>query len=102
MSENILYLSPCFWPEQVGSAAYCTDLALHLQAEGHRLRVEAFRPHYPDAKHFPAWADGARDDERAPRFLTIFSVTQRWHRLEPRVPPAAALLAHLWVAAMGC
>jgi hypothetical protein len=39
---------------------------------------------------------------RAPRFLTIFAGRWRWQRLEPRVTPAAAFLAQLWVAVLGC
>lgn len=63
MRKNILYLSPYFWPEQIGSAPYSTELALWLQNQGHKLRVIAFRPHYPRMNDFGAWIDGARDEE---------------------------------------
>jgi colanic acid biosynthesis glycosyl transferase WcaI len=59
--KRILTLSPYFWPEEIGSAPYCTDLALWLQGRGHDVRVVAFRPHYPSAAPFREWASGARD-----------------------------------------
>lgn len=62
--SNILYLSPYFWPEEIGSAPYSTELASWLQEQGHRLRVVAFRPHYPRIEDFGAWAGGARDEEK--------------------------------------
>lgn len=63
MTKTILYLSPYFWPEEIGSAPYCTDLARYLQGAGHRLHTIAFRPHYPTAENFRAWSDGSRDEE---------------------------------------
>lgn len=60
---HILYLSPYFWPEEIGSAPYCTDLALWLRDRGHDVRVVAFRPHYPSADQFADWADGSRDND---------------------------------------
>jgi colanic acid biosynthesis glycosyl transferase WcaI len=61
--SNILYLSPYFWPEEIGSAPYSTELACWLREQGHEVRVVAFRPHYPRIEDFGAWADGARDEE---------------------------------------
>lgn len=61
---KIAYLSPYFWPENIGSAPYCTDLADWLGARGHELSVVAFRPHYPSASAFAPWQDGSRDRER--------------------------------------
>lgn len=58
---RILYLSPYFWPEEIGSAPYCTDLALWLGDHGHDIRAIAFRPHYPSIQPFLDWADGSRD-----------------------------------------
>jgi colanic acid biosynthesis glycosyl transferase WcaI len=60
---NILYLSPYFWPEEIGSAPYSTELAVWLQEQGHELQVVAFRPHYPKIEDFGAWSGGARDEE---------------------------------------
>lgn len=60
---RILYLSPYFWPEEIGSAPYCSELAFHLAAQGHEVRTVAFRPHYPDIAPFAAWAEGQRDHE---------------------------------------
>lgn len=63
MAKNILYLSPYFWPEEIGSAPYATELAVWLEEKGHKLQVIAFRPHYPRVEEFGAWSDGARDKE---------------------------------------
>jgi colanic acid biosynthesis glycosyl transferase WcaI len=60
---KIAYLSPYFWPETIGSAPYCTDVARWLQQRGHEVHVLAFRPHYPSAEDFHEWSDGARDEE---------------------------------------
>lgn len=60
---RVLYLSPYFWPEEIGSAPYCSDLAFWLAGRGHDLATIAFRPHYPKPGPFVTWADGSRDDE---------------------------------------
>lgn len=31
MPQTLLYLSPYFWPEEIGSAPYATALAAHLR-----------------------------------------------------------------------
>ncbi len=64
MARKILYLSPYFWPEEIGSSSYCTDLAVWLSGRGHEVRAVSFRPHYPSASAFQEWAGGARDEER--------------------------------------
>lgn len=61
---GVLYLSPYFWPEEIGSAPYCRELAEHLAARGYAVSALAFRPHYPSPAPFGDWADGARDHER--------------------------------------
>ena len=61
--SKILYLSPYFWPEEIGSAPYSTELATWLQEQGHELHVIALRPHYPRIEDFAAWQEGARDEE---------------------------------------
>lgn len=60
---KIAYFSPYFWPEAIGSAPYCTDIARRLAEEGHDVNVWAFRPYYPRADLFPEWQDGSRDEE---------------------------------------
>lgn len=64
-SENlrVLYLSPYFWPEEIGSGPYCTDVARYLVGSGCDVATIAFRPHYPSAEYFSDWAGGARDEE---------------------------------------
>ncbi len=63
MVADILYLSPYFWPEEIGSAPYCTEMAEWLAKQGYQLKVLTFRPHYPSASKFKEWADGSRDNE---------------------------------------
>lgn len=63
MTKNILYLAPYFWPEEIGSAPYCTELAIWLQEHGFQVRTVAFRPHYPTIENFGDWLDGRRDEE---------------------------------------
>ncbi len=58
----ILYLSPYFWPEEIGSAPYSSELAVHLAARAPVIAV-TFRPHYPSIDPFGEWADGSRDRE---------------------------------------
>jgi colanic acid biosynthesis glycosyl transferase WcaI len=60
---KILYLSPYFWPEEIGSAPYCAELAMWLQQRGHDVRAVCFRPHYPSAQHFKEWCNGSHDRE---------------------------------------
>src|SRR5690348_12433527 len=64
VKKNIVYISPYFWPETIGSAPYCTDVCAWLSEKGHDIQVIAFRPHYPNADQFAAWQDGSRDSER--------------------------------------
>ncbi len=61
--KSVLYLSPYFWPEEIGSAPYSTELAQHLRARGYNIDVLAFRPHYPNPDGFEPWQDGSRDQE---------------------------------------
>ncbi|MCB4457230.1 glycosyltransferase family 4 protein [Leisingera sp. McT4-56] len=62
-SGSVLYLSPYFWPEEIGSAPYCRELAEHLSDQGYAVSALAFRPHYPSSAPFGDWAGGARDRE---------------------------------------
>jgi len=63
VKKNVVYISPYFWPETIGSAPYCTDVAAWLGEKGNDIEVIAFRPHYPNADQFAAWQDGSRDSE---------------------------------------
>lgn len=47
-----------YWPEPTGIGPYVTDLAEHLAAKGHDVRVVTTFPHYP------AWRLSARDRRR--------------------------------------
>jgi colanic acid biosynthesis glycosyl transferase WcaI len=61
--SKFAFVCPYFWPEAIGSAPYCTELAEWLAARGHRVEIITRRPHYPSAAEFDAWADGSRDEE---------------------------------------
>jgi colanic acid biosynthesis glycosyl transferase WcaI len=60
---NVLFLSPYYWPEEIGSAPYCTQVAEWIAAKGHHVTVIASRPHYPNPALYSDWIDGARDEE---------------------------------------
>ncbi|WP_302477954.1 glycosyltransferase family 4 protein [Ruegeria atlantica] len=60
---SVLYLSPYFWPEEIGSAPYSRELAQHLSNKGYVVSTLAFRPHYPSVEPFADWMHGARDRE---------------------------------------
>lgn len=61
--EGIVMLAQYFWPETIGSAPYCTDLAVWLAERGWKVTVMTSRPHYPHAHLYPEWQDGSRDQE---------------------------------------
>jgi colanic acid biosynthesis glycosyl transferase WcaI len=65
MSKNVViaYLSPYFWPEEIGSGPYSADLARFLLHRGYSLNPVSFRPHYPSITLFSDWAEGKRDAE---------------------------------------
>lgn len=60
---RVLYLAPYFWPEEIGSAPYTSELAKHLVSVGHEVNTLAFRPHYPRIEQFKNWGTGERDIE---------------------------------------
>lgn len=52
-----------YWPEQIGSAPFMTDLAQWFAERGVRVTVLASRPHYPEFKVRQGFRSGERDDE---------------------------------------
>lgn len=62
--EKLVVLAPYYWPERIGSAPYCADMAEWFAAAGRDVRVVTSRPHYPSPAAFPEWIDGSRDTER--------------------------------------
>lgn len=61
---DVLMVTQYYWPEPIGSAPYCTDLAEWLTVAGWQVRVFTSRPHYPEGVVPSAYADGSRDRER--------------------------------------
>ena len=62
-SSDVLMVTQFYWPEPIGSAPYCTDLAEWLTLTGWRVRVFTCRPSYPEGVVPPSYADGSRDRE---------------------------------------
>lgn len=61
--SKLLLVTQYYWPEPIGSAPYCTDLAEWLAASGWRTQVLTCRPHYPEGVVPERYADGDRDHE---------------------------------------
>lgn len=59
-----LFVTQHFWPEIIGSAPYCTDIADYLAAQGLPMKVFTCRPHYPEGTVPQAYGSGDRDHER--------------------------------------
>lgn len=60
--DEILILSQFYWPEEIGSAPYMTDLAEWLVQRGHRVTVVTARPHYPEYRVAAGFENGRHDD----------------------------------------
>lgn len=61
--HSTLYLSPYYWPEEIGTAPYATEFAEYLVEQGRKVKGVTFRPHYPNPDKFKEWEDGSRDYE---------------------------------------
>ncbi|SMF59115.1 colanic acid biosynthesis glycosyl transferase WcaI [Tistlia consotensis] len=61
---EVLLVTQFYWPEPIGSAPYCTDLAEWLARSGWRVAALTCRPHYPAGVVPEAYRDGSRDRER--------------------------------------
>jgi colanic acid biosynthesis glycosyl transferase WcaI len=73
---KVVYYSPYFWPETIGSAPYCTDVALALNAGGHDVVVLAFKPHYPNIEQFTAWYE-SHENKESYKGIRVKRVTPR-------------------------
>ncbi|MEQ8396059.1 glycosyltransferase [Thalassobaculum sp.] len=62
-APTVLMVTQFYWPEIVGSAPYCTDLAEWLAREGWRVRILTCRPHYPEGVVPVQYRDGLLDRE---------------------------------------
>lgn len=62
--QKLLFVTQHYWPELIGSAPYCADLAEWLAARGTQVQVFTCRPHYPEGLVPPAYRNGQRDRER--------------------------------------
>lgn len=81
--QTCLMVAPYYYPEMIGSAPYCTDLAEWLAANGWEVRVLTTRPRYPSPDAFPEYQDGARDLEM------VRGVLVRHIPVKPRNGPGA-------------
>lgn len=65
-----LVITQYYWPEQIGTGPYCTDLAERLASDGATVNVVTCRPHYPGSRVFPEFADG-RNDRQVVNGVTV-------------------------------
>lgn len=56
--DSVLILSQFYWPEEIGSAPYVTDLAEWLAGRGVSVTVLTARPHYPEYRVRPGYKGG--------------------------------------------
>ena len=49
---DVLFVTPYYRPEMIGSAPYCADIAEWLAKQARQVRVLTAQPHYPMAKLF--------------------------------------------------
>lgn len=55
--SNVLFVTRYYWPEVIGSAPFCTDMASWLADHGHKTTVLSGLPHYPLMEIFPGYRD---------------------------------------------
>ncbi|HEY9567644.1 MAG TPA: hypothetical protein VIR38_06110, partial [Thalassobaculum sp.] len=60
---DALMVTQYYWPEPIGSAPYCTDLAEWLAVAGWDVRVFTCRPHYPEGVVPARYASGDLDTQ---------------------------------------
>jgi len=87
-SPKALFVTQHFWPEIIGSAPYCTDIADSLAAEDTEVTVFTCRPHYPEGIVPPSYRHGQRDREERGR-LSI-------KRVSPWLPKRRNALGRLF------
>src|SRR3546814_1950090 len=51
-ADPVLIVTQNYWPEEIGSAPYCVDIAEWLATAGGEVRVLTGLPHYPDPAAF--------------------------------------------------
>lgn len=62
-NEECLIVAQYYYPERIGSAPYCTELAEWLVRSGVAVKVITCRPHYPSSDEFAVYHDGSHDRE---------------------------------------
>lgn len=63
-TPDVQMVTQFYWPEPIGSAPYCTDLAEWLTVAGWNVRVFTSRPHYPEGVVPEAYASGTLDRQQ--------------------------------------
>lgn len=63
-SPKALFVTQHYWPEIIGSAPYCTDIADSLAAGNTKVTVFTCWPHYPEAAIPQSYLGGQRDNEK--------------------------------------
>jgi colanic acid biosynthesis glycosyl transferase WcaI len=83
-ASDVLFVTPYYRPEMIGSAPYCADIAEFLAKQGRRVRVVTAQPHYPLAQLFGA-----------PRARSEVISGVAVERLQVWTPPRRSTLARL-------
>ncbi len=88
-TSSVLFVSRYFWPELIGSAPFSSDLADWLVRHGRRTTVVSGLPHYPEARVFAEYRDGAHRRE-----IVHDAVVERLPVGPPRADNASARIAN--------
>lgn len=63
MADEVLVVTPTFYPESVGTPLYVTDLVRGLLEHGTPCRVVTGQPYYPAFRRFPGYGRRTRADD---------------------------------------
>jgi colanic acid biosynthesis glycosyl transferase WcaI len=94
-AAELLLVAQYYWPEQIGSAPFMTDLARWFVQRGERVTVLASRPHYPEFEVREGYRAGERDEEQVEgaRVVRVPTYAPRGGRALLRLLSDAQMLA---------
>lgn len=61
--DEIIVVSPTFYPERIGTPLYVFDIARSLVGGGRKCRVVTSQPYYPAFERFPGYGRARRRDD---------------------------------------
>ena len=62
--RRFVLVTTTYWPDPIGISVYATEIAEHLAASGHRVKVLTSLPHYPQWRIDPQYRGRLRRTER--------------------------------------